>query len=576
MSDNRSSSGVRNLRAMFEATTDTTSPPSRGRSPPGSDTSRPRSKVRTSFIAVELSGQQGPQLGLRKASSNGDNLFGIDGTHDSKPTPIKSPAKISPVRMAEPFKSNGDGIVETAHSPVNGKKDSATIEPKGPNGISPTESITQTHEASNTNPDKPISSAEDETASLKPADPKDANAVSGGSALSPATENLGQLLKGSPFQPESQESPTASVPATSSASEQSASPLKAKAQATPTKQNGKPREASSAKATSTAKGKATGSRPSTISTSKDATTASTTSKPTSAGKTATTPKTPHTPKTPNTPDRKPSSTTQSPRQPTRSPRQPVSSKSPLKELSKESTKEKPSRSSLVNKSATAAAPKPRQTSASVSANANKRTTTISPLSKPRPRSPTRPVRLPSSATAPTAASAAKVAGGQPSRSPSRASISSNLGRKPSTLNKDRTVAGTRGLPLGASSRKTSRPSLPAPSNASDKPKSRTSTGAPKAADEGFLARMMRPTASSASKTHEKVEVKTPPKKQQHLPLRLKRKSAVNEEEKAKVSEEPFEEPKASAEEQENVSTVGDVEGSAEGAVNGLSATVDVE
>jgi len=31
-------------------------------------------------------------------------------------------------------------------------------------------------------------------------------------------------------------------------------------------------------------------------------------------------------------------------------------------------------------------------------------------------------------------------------------------------------------------------------------------------EEGFLARMMRPTASSASKTHEKVEVKTPPRR----------------------------------------------------------------
>lgn len=138
------------------------------------------------------------------------------------------------------------------------------------------------------------------------------------------------------------------------------------------------------------------------------------------------------------------------------------------------------------------------------------------------------------------------------------------------------MAGSRGAPPGASlnpGRKTSRPSLPGPSNASEKSKSRTSTGAPKAADEGFLARMMRPTASSASKTHEKVEVKTPPKKQ-HLPLRPKRKSAVNEEDQAKASEQPVEEPKApAAEEQENVSTVENVEGSAEGSSNGLTAAV---
>lgn len=90
---------------------------------------------------------------------------------------------------------------------------------------------------------------------------------------------------------------------------------------------------------------------------------------------------------------------------------------------------------------------------------------------------------------------------------------------------------------------------------------------------------MRPTASSASKTHEKVDVKTPPKKQ-HLPLRPKRKSAVNEEEKAKRSEQPDDEIKAPAEEQENVSTVGKMERSAEESAgesaNGRSAGVPVE
>lgn len=83
--------------------------------------------------------------------------------------------------------------------------------------------------------------------------------------------------------------------------------------------------------------------------------------------------------------------------------------------------------------------------------------------------------------------------------------------------------------------------------------------------------MMRPTASSTSKTHEKLEVKTPPKSQ-HLPLRPKRKSAVNEE-KAKTPEQHVEEAKAPVEEEENVSTVGDVEGTADGSANGLSAAV---
>lgn len=51
-----------------------------------------------------------------------------------------------------------------------------------------------------------------------------------------------------------------------------------------------------------------------------------------------------------------------------------------------------------------------------------------------------------------------------------------------------------------------------------------STAGSKAPDEGFLARMMRPTASSASKTHEKVEPKTPPKKTATSKAKMKRES----------------------------------------------------
>ena len=67
--------GVRNLRAMFENKNGdhSTSPPSRGRSPSSSavsGNSRPVSKVRASFVAVEKPGDLGqpPQWGLRKAS----------------------------------------------------------------------------------------------------------------------------------------------------------------------------------------------------------------------------------------------------------------------------------------------------------------------------------------------------------------------------------------------------------------------------------------------------------------------------------------------------------------------------
>lgn len=67
--------GVKNLRAMFEnkSNDQSTSPPSRGRSPNGSVSSQPSrqvSKVRTSFVAVERPSDsaQSPQWALRKTS----------------------------------------------------------------------------------------------------------------------------------------------------------------------------------------------------------------------------------------------------------------------------------------------------------------------------------------------------------------------------------------------------------------------------------------------------------------------------------------------------------------------------
>ncbi|KAL9123488.1 MAG: hypothetical protein Q9217_007075, partial [Psora testacea] len=68
-----------------------------------------------------------------------------------------------------------------------------------------------------------------------------------------------------------------------------------------------------------------------------------------------------------------------------------------------------------------------------------------------------------------------------------------------------------------------RSSLPANSTQVEKvkPKARTSIASTKAPGGSFLERMMRPTQSSAQKTHEKVETKSPPRE---AATRLKRKS----------------------------------------------------
>ncbi|EER23036.1 hypothetical protein D8B26_004333 [Coccidioides posadasii str. Silveira] len=133
--------------------------------------------------------------------------------------------------------------------------------------------------------------------------------------------------------------------------------------------------------------------------------------------------------------------------------------------------------------------------------------------KIRPKSPTRPVRLPSSMTAPTASSAAKT-NSTSSRPPSRNGVNANkLTRKVSSLRMDRSTAAPKtSVPSTTVRKQVSHASLAPPPNLGlDRPKSRTSNVSARAPDESFLARMMRPTASSANKVHDKIDVKSPPR-----------------------------------------------------------------
>ncbi|KAH8423085.1 uncharacterized protein LDX57_000841 [Aspergillus melleus] len=122
--------------------------------------------------------------------------------------------------------------------------------------------------------------------------------------------------------------------------------------------------------------------------------------------------------------------------------------------------------------------------------------------KPRSRSPAKSTRLSPSATAPSLSSVANKPG-------TTGTATSRLSRKPSTLKSAKSGTQQRAItPTASSVRKSSRPSPP---SGGERPPSRVSNGSSKPVDEGFLARMMRPTASSASKTHEKVDVKSPPR-----------------------------------------------------------------
>ncbi|EER42646.1 conserved hypothetical protein [Histoplasma capsulatum H143] len=129
-------------------------------------------------------------------------------------------------------------------------------------------------------------------------------------------------------------------------------------------------------------------------------------------------------------------------------------------------------------------------------------------------SPTKPIRLPNSMVAPTASSAAKsnVDGRPASQAGTRIS---NLARKPSSLRSDRNNSSKSTGPIGSAIQKPAKRAsslAPQKNTAHDRPRSRVSNvGAVRPPDESFLARMMRPTASSASKMHEKIEIKSPPR-----------------------------------------------------------------
>ncbi|KAI5201405.1 hypothetical protein E4T39_05232 [Aureobasidium subglaciale] len=154
------------------------------------------------------------------------------------------------------------------------------------------------------------------------------------------------------------------------------------------------------------------------------------------------------------------------------------------------------------------------------------TKTKSPQSKPtRPRSPTRPVNISSHLTAPTAASAARQ-----DPPPARASVSSS---KPAVASRPQARAPA------ATAKPTVRPSLASTSSAPKKAESKPAPAA-KGSGDGFLARMMRPTASSASKVHDKTDVKSPPKR---TPSVLKSKGLV----KPKITKSEKTKPSPSAE-----------------------------
>lgn len=354
-------------------------------------------------------------------------------------------------------------------------------------------------------PDKPEPTAETDTIDMPPADPKEIAAVTDGDALEREKSPLGSILKGSPFEQDEKQGEASSVqkngaPVSTQPSEQqgnrSSSPMA----------NGKPKEVPAGKAGLQSKTKPASrpsrpSRPSEIGKKPAAQPASSTTEISESKPRTSTLPAPLTPKNAEAPSKQPTPKKVSPKS--------TASKEPKQEVLSNTNKtaaDRPSRPSAVPKASAAAskpAPKPAKKPGPTSPPA---------FTKPRPKSPTRPVRLPGSATAPTAASAAK------------------MDAAPAAVAKPRDRVLSNPTSLRPKSARTSLPAASKPAEkVKDKPKSRMSTVSSKAPEGSFLDRMMRPTQSSSQKTHEKVEAKSPPRKTNGL--RLKRKS--DESEKAK-------------------------------------------
>ena len=424
-------------------------------------------------------------------------------------------------------KTNGDLSSKPATEDKLPSTNDTKAEPEGP---APTNTATRLNGmdgTSDANPDKPVSTVEDDTAGMLPADPKDETAVSGGAGLAEDTAGLGSILKGSPFEKdEEKKAGTPQSPKTRAAVPHS---QPAKLQPKPSANgisNGKGKETAATKPVAQSKPKAPGSTDSaqtkpdptlgplktSLSNGKvKAAAPPIAAKTDSAGPRAQNTKTDthesHSENTDVPEPRTPVSATTSTKQSTPNKSSPKlgKTKEPKKETTKD-TKKPIGRPSAAIKSAPAAASKPSSVTSRPSTKPVKKSTPTSPTStatKPRPKSPTRPTRLPAAATAPTAASAAKLDGAPPStndRKPmNHVSMRDQIHANP-----------TQTQP------KPPRTSLPARSKPEEKPKApkpRQSIASSKAPEGSFLDRMMRPTQSSSQKTHEKVDVKSPPRKQ---------------------------------------------------------------
>ncbi|KAI9796737.1 MAG: hypothetical protein M1833_005977 [Piccolia ochrophora] len=529
MADQRSSSGVRNLRARFEAK-EGDSPPSRGRSPAasedktsnGSNTPRRLSTARTSFVAVERSGGLGSQLGLKKSNETESvaekrrDSFSMSDSKDSQAL-----GDVKETIEDELDKRKKSAVVETvpevAVENAGGKTDSARGDDKKARTASPQRRNSPAAEDTPTsNPDKPVSATEDKDAVLLPADPKEETTITGSISRPGERGRLGQMEQGNP-KPQSPPSQTTKpVSQTSSA--------------------GKPKPSSIHEANGEKNSNPTMDTPSSKSMQAKDLPSSPQKAPfqaSSAGEPNRTSAAPVAAEPPTTPSKdtrpstsgSPSTMKVSPLKEATEPAtprevRPITIAPEIKDAAterrgKSATKPSPTaKTSPTTKTSAAIKRSPtaeRRAASSAKTSPTEKPSYVSPFKKPKPRSPTRPVQLPLTFTAQTASSAAKNSGGNVPFSSTKSNAADGTSRRQSSVpTRQRPNGAKTSNPTTSSLRKPSpRQSLP-PNHAAEPPRSRVSSAGSKAPDQGFLARMMRPTTSSAQKTHEKPNAKPGP------------------------------------------------------------------
>jgi len=462
--------GVKNLRAMFENkhSDQSTSPPSRGRSPNGSISSansRPVSTVRTNFVAVEHPGETGQpaQLGFRKQSDVSSMAEvreqAVLGDGEAPASTVNEPG-LGAILKGSPFEGSPAPVPEP-EEPTSATKPETPMSP-----------------VAKQSPEKPRVNGS--TSKVTPVTDKK---QSGEQPKPKAESAAGKTARSTKPLPSSLNTSTAASKSNNSPTTPKKSPLlQKKAQQSPTMVNG------------------------------------------------------------HGPAIKPRGGVSKIQGVMQSANKAKDERAKAEQSKMEASKEE-KRNITKNVKPPSVASRP---TAASKAHAQKQEPASAEPKQPKSPTTTRPTKLPAAATKATAASAARHDANYESEEAAKATSErvSRMVGAPRVVNTSTRASGAKKL---------SRPSLANGDDRPKTPKARTST-VHKPADESFLARLTRPTAASAQKTHEKVQVNSPPRQRQTsanhtAPKKPGRKSlnlAQRDSDAAKPAPSPAEQPNGDA------------------------------